>query len=90
MIDAGDEPHLDEGKDVTYVETDSVHYLWSGHGIVLWQEQLQFENSALKWRPLGSCDHDMEISGVVVVRNSGDARNRFLHQSLSFLDNSSW
>ena len=48
MIDAGDEPHLDEGQDVIDVETDSVHYLWSGHGIVLRQEQLQFENSALK------------------------------------------
>ena len=89
MIDSGDEPHLGD-ENMLSLYNFVANNLRSGHGIVLRQKQLQFENAALKRRSFWSSNHDVEVSGVVVVRNRRDAGNWFLHQSLSFLDDSSW
>ncbi len=50
--------------------------LGSSHGILLWEEQLQFERPALKGRILRPGDHHMEIPSVSLIWLRSDSRHR--------------
>ena len=70
------------GSVCTEMEAD----LWSRHGIVLGQKEFQFEDSSLEGGALRSSHHHVEVSGIAVVWDRGDAWDWLLHQSLGLLD----
>lgn len=72
--------------DVRVVDLGDEAHLGRGHGVVLGQEQLQFEEAALEGRVLGPGHDHVEVPGVGLGGYGADARHRLLHQPLRLLD----
>ena len=60
-------------------------HLGRGHGVLLWQEQLELEDASLVRRVDGPADHDGEVPQVVLLGLGADARSGLAQQTLGFL-----
>ena len=61
-------------------------YLRRGHGIIFWEKEFKFENTALEWAALRPRHDNVKVSGVIVVGDGGDTGHWLLHQPLGFLN----
>lgn len=80
------EADASESIDVGMIDFGDEAHLGRGHGVVLGEEQFQFEEAALEGGVFGAGDDDVEVPGVGLRGHGADARHRFLHQPLRLLD----
>jgi len=76
--------------DVGMVDLGQESDLGWGHRIIIWEEELELEDTALIWGLAGTMYRDVEVSEVVFVGNCADAWDWFCHQPLRLLDDALW
>jgi len=72
--------------DVGVVDLGQEADLWWGHGVVVWEKELELEYASFIWRLRRAVYGDIEVSQVVFMRDRADTWDRFCHQPLGLFD----
>lgn len=72
--------------DVGMIDFGQESDLWGGHGVIIWEEELELKDAAFIWGLAGTMYGDVEVPEVVFVGNCTDAGDWLCHQPFRLLD----